>query len=49
MTNKKIYIEYLNKDKNFNKDKIYFNTYNDAVNWGKENFENFNFDFIRFE
>lgn len=44
-----IFIEYLNKDKNFTVDKIYFENYKDAVQWGKDNFENFNLDMIKYE
>lgn len=46
---KKIYIEYLNKDKNFTVDKIYFETYEEAKIWAKSNFEKFNPDIIKFE
>ena len=44
-----IYIEYLNKDKNFTEDKIYFENYKDAVQWGKNNLDNFNLDLIKYE
>lgn len=45
----KIYIEYLNKNKSFKKDIIYFNTYNESLIWGKNNLENFNIDTIKFK
>lgn len=43
----KFYIEYLNKDKNFKKDTVYFETYEAAKKYVKQNFENFNLDMIR--
>lgn len=49
MKPKFIFIEYLNRDKNFTLDKVYFENYKDAVQWGKDNFENFNFDMIKYE
>jgi hypothetical protein len=45
----KIYIEYLNKDKNFKVDKIYFESYEKAKIWALENLEKFNPDMINFE
>jgi hypothetical protein len=44
-----LYIEYLNKDKNFTLDRIYFESFEDAKNWGKDNLDNFNLDMIRYE
>jgi hypothetical protein len=44
-----VYIEYLNKDKKFQKDKIDFDTYEEAVAWGKKNLGNFNSDMIRYK
>jgi len=44
------YIEFLNKDKNFQKDKIEFpgeNGFQDAIKWGRENLEKFNIEMIR--
>lgn len=41
------YIEYLNKDKNYQRDRKYFDTFEDAAQWGKDNFENFNLDMIK--
>jgi hypothetical protein len=45
----KFYIDYLNKDKNFTVDKIYFETYEKAKIWALENFEKFDPDMINFE
>jgi len=45
----KCYIEYLNASKNFKVDVVYFEgatAYDDAINWGKVNLENFNRDMI---
>jgi len=41
------YIEYLNAAKRHARDRVEFNTYNEAVIWGKANLENFNSDMIR--
>ena len=43
----KIYIEYFNKEKDFKKDIIYFKTYEEAINWAKNNLEKFNIDVIK--
>lgn len=43
-----VYIEYLNKDKNFQKDKKEFKTYQDAVDWARKNLEKFNPDMINY-
>lgn len=43
----KIYIEFLNKEKRFQRDEKSFNTYEDAQKWGRENIERFNSDMIR--
>lgn len=40
------FIEYLNKDKNFNTDKVGFRLYDDAIKWGKSNLTNFDLDMI---
>lgn len=45
----KIYIEFLNKRKNFQKDKRYFKTYEDAMNWGRKNLENFHPDMVKIQ
>ena len=46
--NDEVYIEFLNKEKNFKKDKKYFKTYNDAVNFGKSEIERFKVDMVKF-
>jgi hypothetical protein len=38
----------MNKEKGFKKDRIYFNTYAEAVEWGRKNFERFNTDMINY-
>lgn len=43
-----VYIEFLNKEKNFTKDKKSFKTYEDAVKWARKNFDKFNPDMIRY-
>jgi hypothetical protein len=43
------YIEYLNKDKNFEIDKIYFDKYQDARYWAIINLSNFCTDIIKTE
>jgi hypothetical protein len=40
-------IEYLNAAKRHARDRAEFKTYNEAVIWGRANFENFNTDMIR--
>jgi len=47
-TKDEVYIEYLNKDKNFQKDRKSFKSYDDAVAWARENFEKFNPDMINY-
>tara|TARA_R110000751_G_scaffold307670_1_gene430524 strand:+ start:183 stop:2339 length:2157 start_codon:yes stop_codon:yes gene_type:complete len=42
------YIEYLNKDKGFKKDKKRFANYDKALSWGKKNLGNFNSDMIQY-
>lgn len=44
----KVYIEYLNKDKGFKKDRIEFNSYQEAVIWARENLEKFDPDMIKY-
>ena len=46
MATKPYYIDYLNKDKNFSRDRIYFDTYEDAEKWARQNFEKFHPDMI---
>lgn len=43
-----VYIDYLNKDKKFKKDRISFKTYDEAVNWMIKNIEKFNSDMINY-
>lgn len=43
-----VYIEFLNKDKNFQQDKKYFTSYETAKEWGKKEFDNFNLDMIKY-
>ena len=43
-----VYILFMNKDKNFKLDKKSFETYEDALIWGKLFLENFNIDMIYF-
>lgn len=47
-----VYIEYLNKDKKFKRDKIGFTgstAYQQAVQWGKKNLPNFHPDMIHYK
>jgi hypothetical protein len=43
-----VYILFMNKDKNFKLDKKEFETYEEALIWGKLFLENFNVDMIKF-
>lgn len=43
-----VYIDYLNKDKNFKVDRISFKTYDEAVQWMTKNLEKFNTDMINY-
>jgi hypothetical protein len=43
-----VYIEYLNKDKKFQKDRKDFESYDEAVAWARKNLEKFNPDMIRY-
>jgi bifunctional non-homologous end joining protein LigD len=45
----RVYIEFLNKKKNFTKDKKYFNSQNEAREWAIKNFEKFHPDMIKHE
>jgi hypothetical protein len=45
----KVFIEYLNKDKGFKMDRKYFNSYQEAERWARNNFDKFNTDYIRYE
>jgi hypothetical protein len=44
-----VFIEFLNKDKGHKKDIKSFNSYEEAVKWGKSNFERFDPDMIKFK
>jgi len=44
-----VYINYLNKDKGFKPDMKIFDSYQEAVNWGKKNFEKFDLDMIKYK
>ena len=44
-----VFIEFLNKDKNFKKDTKHFKSYDEAVKWAKANFDKFNPDMIKYE
>ena len=46
MKNKNYFITFLNKEKGFQKDTVYFNSYNEAIQWGLLNLEKFNSDMI---
>ena len=45
----RFYIQYMNKDKNFKIDKIYFENYEDALILAKSNLEKFDLDMIKYE
>lgn len=45
----KVYIDFLNKKKGFKKDRMKFNSYQDAVKWARKNFDKFNPDMIKYE
>lgn len=47
-----VYIEFMNKEKGFRKDRIEFkgkHAYKDAVKWGENNIDNFKIDMVKFE
>jgi hypothetical protein len=44
-----VYIDFLNKEKGFKKDRIKFDSYELAVKWAKTNLEKFNHDMIKYE
>lgn len=44
----KFNIKYLNKDKDFFEETKFFESYDDAKNWGQKELENFNPDMISF-
>ena len=43
----RFYVEYLNKDINFQVDRKYFDTYSGALRWAKKEFESFHPDMVR--
>lgn len=43
-----VYIDFLNCKKGFREDRIFFETYEQAVKWAKDNFERFDYDFIHY-
>ncbi|MEN8965972.1 MAG: hypothetical protein ABF250_08300 [Polaribacter sp.] len=45
----RIYINFLNKDKKFKEDREYFNSMEDAIKWGSDNFDKFNIDMINYK
>ena len=45
----KVYIDFLNKEKGFKQDRIKFNSYEDAVKWARKNFDKFSPDMIKYE
>lgn len=46
-TFKNFYIAFLNKAKEFREDRIEFNSYEQALIWGRANISNFNNDMIK--
>lgn len=47
MLDEEFYIEFLNKKKGFKKDKVYFSSYEEAIDWGRKNLETFSPDMIK--
>jgi hypothetical protein len=45
----KVYIDFLNKEKNFRQDRKYFDSYAEAERWAKKTFERFDPDMIKYE
>lgn len=45
----RVYIDFLNKDKNFKQDRKYFKSWDDAVKWARKNFDKFSPDMISYE
>lgn len=45
----RVYIDYLNKEKNFKRDRKYFDSYEEAKKWASKNFDRFNSDMINYE
>ncbi len=49
VSTERCYIDFLNKDKKFAKDRKYFNSYEAAVKWGKKQFERWDPDMVHYE
>jgi hypothetical protein len=45
----RVYIDYLNKAKGFKNDRKYFDSYEEAVTWARNNFDKFDTDYIKYE
>jgi hypothetical protein len=48
-TKERVYIDFLNKKKNFQKDRKYFDSYDEARNWAIKTMDKFNPDMIKYE
>jgi len=48
METERCYIDFLNKDKKFKQERKYFQSFEDAVKWGKITFDKFNFDMVNY-
>lgn len=44
-----VYIEFLNKEKGYKKDVKHFNSYKEAVEWARKNFDKFDYDMIKYK
>jgi hypothetical protein len=44
-----VYIKFMNKDKGFKQDMKEFNSYEEAIEWGKKNIDNFNTDMVNYK
>lgn len=47
--NDRVYIDFLNKDKKFKQDRKYFKSWEEAVKWGRSEFDRFSSDMIKYE
>ena len=45
----RVYIDFLNKDKRFKQDRKYFKSWEDAIKWGRSEFDRFSPDMIKYE
>jgi len=45
----RVYIDYLNKAKGFKNDRKYFDSYEEAITWARNNFDKFDSDYIKYE